>query len=243
MLKLNELADLKEFISTIEKIKIVIPEDGEITLKELGDKRLKEILSIDKTKISPVYPVVSTALAIRSRESAAIKRKKRFFEKFPEITSLEKLKIVLETTDPRDFLSTYLDIKSNLPDPTQNPKYARLKNLCNGFLEYKSAKNIDSEIDAILDWAEKVDVHQLDNDIIGSKNGIGPATIQNIRLTLKFNEIKGDVNVLNVLKDEVKIIVKSENVDEIASQLGIPKIYLDTLLFEYGKLKQKKKLK
>ena len=233
----HDLAELKNFISRIENEEVISLTGEKMKIKELAVQREQINNQTIRKNISPVYPVISTALAINWKENLALPRKERFFKLYPQIDTLEKLKEVIYKTEPRQFLAEYLNINSNQDDPSKNPKYTLLKNLCEGFLEYKVENNITSEIEAILDWANKVNINNLDTDIIGKRSGVGPAVVQNIQLTLNFNTIKGDRTVLRQLSD-FGIKVKPENVATVATELGVSEVYLDTVLFEYGKAKK-----
>ena len=233
-----QIAELKSFLKEVEKKEVLNEKGNMVTLKSLALTREKTVKETIKENINPVFPIITTALVINNRVSSAKPRQERFFKLYSNIDSLQKLKNVLDKTEPRLFLSKYLNIVSKLDDASKNPKYTLLKNLCEGFLEYKKYFKISSDIKAMIHWADRVDIYKLREDIIGEKFLVGPAVVQNLKITLSYDAIKGDRRVLNNL-GKINIKIKAEEVDTIAKQLNISEIYLDTLLFEYGNTKKK----
>ena len=181
-------------------------------------------------------PILRTALVINWPESAMIKRYDQFIKNFPEISTLLELKRVIDNTDPLEFCITYLDIKAKSEN---NPKYLLLKELTNGFLEYKHINEVPSEIDAIRHWTESVDIKksQLKKDFIGRRHGVGPGVVENIRLCLGYNVIKPDRHVEGVMKQILKVDIPYVKYKDFADEIEIDSRYLDCLLFKYGKAK------
>lgn len=152
---------------------------------------------------------------------------------YPDIKTLAQLKSVIDSTKPLEFCEKYMGIqaKSDL-----NPKYVLLKELVEGFLEYKRVKGFDCELTAIKDWARQVNLKSLKDDIIGQRYGVGPGVVGNICLNLGMSIIKPDRHVNGVLQQEFGFTrIKSSQVNDIAIMAGIDRFYLDRVLFEYGK--------
>lgn len=207
-------------------------------------KLIREIAqaSVDKSEwllssIDPIAPVLRTALVINWREVAMKSRYERFRRMFPEIDSLAALSSVINKVPPLDFCKEYLNIESDKPE--KNPKLSRLKLLTNGFLEYQASKNIPSEIEAMRDWAEAVDIDDLRNDPIGKLEGVGPGTVENIRLNLGYSTVKPDRHVIGVAQKilGISISISPCHYTELAEFIGVHPRRFDSALFEYGKLK------
>ena len=182
-----------------------------------------------------IAPVLRTALVINWKEQAMRVRYERFRCKYPEISSLARLKELIERTDPVAFCKNYLDINAT---SDKNPKYVLLKTLTWGFLDYQIAGNFSSEIDALRDWAENVDKHGLTQDPIGKCKGVGAGVVENIRLNLGCSVIKPDRHVIGVLKNVMDVKISCENFNELARSIGMEPRKMDWLLFRYGQKKQ-----
>jgi hypothetical protein len=165
-------------------------------------------------------------------------RYERFKEKFPNVSTLLALKRIIDSTEPLDFCTTYLNINANSFAADKNPKYCLLRELTNGFLEYQKEFGFFSEITAIRDWSARVNLAELKNDSIGKRHGVGPAVVGNIRLNLGERVVKADRHVIGVMKkflqlDEIPV----DRYDDFAKCIGKDPRFLDCILFEYGKAK------
>jgi hypothetical protein len=226
----------KEVLSHLEEIKrSVILKDGEdITIGELCNRCLLESEKLLESADS-VAPILRTSLVMRWKESAMRSRYERFRTEFPEISTLEKLKNVIDNTDALKFCKNHLNINAN---SSANPKYVLLKELTNGFLEYQTAFGLHSEIEALRHWSLNVNLYKLKEDFIGKRPNVGIATIENIRLNLGYSTIKPDRHVIGVMTKCLGLDIPVEHYIEFANFIGINPRYLDCLLFEYGKLKR-----
>jgi len=89
----------------------------------------------------------------------------------------------------------------------------------------------------MLHWARNFELRKIKSDPIGKLPGVGPATVQNLRMLMGMNVVKPDRNVLNVLRKEFGISIKCTQLDDLAKELGLSPIYLDKVLYEYGQNK------
>lgn len=185
----------------------------------------------------PIAPILRTALVINWREAAMKSRYERFRQEFQEIADLETLKVVIDSTDPLKFCKDYLNINANPQKPSENPKYRLLKALTNGFLMYKESVMAPTEIQAIRQWAENIDISDLRKDPIGKLKGVGIGVVENIRLNLGYSVVKPDRHVIGVMKQCLGINLPPESYTKFACSIGINPQYFDCVLFEYGKLK------
>ncbi len=202
-------------------------------LKDLAkekEKRLKEYSTLDST----VFPILNTALVINWKWETAKKRIDRFFRLFPQINSLQKLNMEIERNDPIKFCITYLQINAS---SDKNPKYQLLRNLCQEFLAYQSEYNFSTEKEALLQWANNVDMSNLKNDPIGKLHLVGPAAVENLRMMMGIDVVKPDRHVLRVIKSEFGVTIDCDEFNDFAKALGVSPTYLDKVLYEYGRNK------
>ena len=203
------------------------------TLKELALAREQNI----KSK-SPIESILNTALAINWKWTIAKPRIDRFLREFPEINSLEKLDRTLARLDARTFAKKYLNIKVNTKKPDVNPKYQMLKSLCSAFLNYQRVHKLQTETEALHHWAKQVDLSDLKHDSIGGITGVGPAAVQNLRLCLGYNVAKPDRHVERVLAQLFCLKIRWYQFPELANDVGLSELYLDKVLYEYGRNKE-----
>ena len=225
----------KEVVSHLKEIKqSVISKDGkEITIGELCNSCLLESEELLKSTDS-IAPILRTALVMNWREAAMRIRYERFRKEFSEISTLKKLKDIIDNTEAVEFCKTYLNINAT---SSANPKYVLLKELTNGFLEYQIAFGLHSEIEALRHWSLNVNLCKSKEDFIGKRPNVGIATIENIRLNLGYSTIKPDRHVIGVMTNYLGLDISVERYIEFAHFIEIKPRYLDRLLFEYGKLK------
>lgn len=222
------LARIRDIANTMaENVTIgSIAEDAQINAAELR-------MSNDS-----LMPILRTALVINWKEVAMKTRYKRFRCRYPEIWSLLTLKRVIDTTDALTFCKEYLDINADKAIPEKNPKYALLKELTNGFLEYQSENHLASEILALRHWSSRVDICKLKEDPIGRRRGVGPGVVENIRLNLGESVIKPDRHVIDIMNGHLKLSeIAPDRYNAFADFIGLDRRYLDCLLFKYGQLK------
>jgi hypothetical protein len=223
-----------EVLARIHEIEsfVILPGDG-ATIGAVCTLVAAESAELAKSSDS-LRPILRTALVINWRESAMESRFKRFAAMFPEISTLQALKRVMDKTKPLEFCKTYLNINAKTD---KNPKYQLLKELTEGFLEYQKKRRQSSEIDAIRHWSKNLRLDDLKNDFIGKRNGVGPAVVGNIRLCIGERVVKEDRHVIGVVKKFLQIDISSDEYDELARFIGKDPRYLDCLLFKYGQAK------
>jgi hypothetical protein len=100
------------------------------------------------------------------------------------------------------------------------------------FIEYQKENGFDSDKEAMMDWAIKCNLSQLEEDFIGKLNNVGLATVQNLRMCLGIDTIKPDVHIINALK---KIGLGNEvEICELISELtGYKCIELDQIFWHW----------
>lgn len=202
-------------------------------LKEIAkekENRLKEYAKVDST----VYPIINTALVINWKWETAKKRIDRFYKLFPYLDTLQKLNTEIENKNPVTFCKKFLQINAT---SERNPKYQLLSNLCKGFLLYKETHKFSTEREALIHWANNVDLYKLKNDPIGRLPGVGPGVVQNLRMMMGVDVVKPDRHVINVLGSEFGISIDFNQFNDLARELGLSPTYLDKVLYEYGRKK------
>jgi hypothetical protein len=133
------------------------------------------------------------------------------------------------------------EINANSTAADKNPKYALLRELTNGFLEYQQENGFPTEIQALRDWCSKVDVTTMKkDDPIGKRNRVGPGVVGNLSLCLGNRSIvKLDRHVIGVMEKHLrqKISRNGKSYSEFATSIGLEPRYLDCVLFKYGQAK------
>lgn len=230
--------DKDKFLKKLEELEseLSFTQDYNLTIGKYCKNRLDNVQKLKESKDS-LAPILRTALVINWREELMQKRYVRFREHFPHIKSLSCLKEIMDDVDALEFCKKYLDINADPLRANNNPKYMLLKGLTVGFLEYQLRFNKETEIEAIRDWASKINMKKLNEDFIGSRYGVGPGVVENIRLNLGYSVIKPDRHVIGVLRKIFKIDISYENYAALANEIDIDAFYLDCVLFEYGKIK------
>ena len=229
MLQDHEKSQLFERFLEIERTNVNGQPIGEIVRAVVEESEALMIAT------DPIAPILRTALVINWRESAMKKRYESFRQRFPNIDSLSSLQTAIDETLPIDFCANYLGIHANPDKPGKNPKYMLLKALTRGFIEYQGIQNIQREIEAIRHWADRVDIDNLKGDPIGNLHGVGPGTVENIRLNLGYSTVKPDRHVIGVAKKVLGIASSPLQYTQLAKFIGINPRRFDSVLFEYGK--------
>jgi hypothetical protein len=178
---------------------------------------------------NPAAVIVNTALAMNwNWETHAKPRVKRFRREYPNVESFSDLRQLLDSMSEKDFCKRVLDLNITR---SRNPRYGLLKALVDGFLRYKKAKRFANDWETIQKWGEHVDLYDLANDpVVGGVNGIGVATVQNIRIISGFNTSKPDRRVIEALK-HLGIENPVQIVDLLSELTNIPSIELDQLFW------------
>jgi hypothetical protein len=210
----------------------VVDDQGEAGI--LHDIACRRERTLKKMKVvSAVEPVVNTVLVINWPMTAAQPRLELMRHWPKRLTSLAGLLREFQR-DPRGFMRTRLNINVRSVD---NPRCVMLKNLCEGFLCYQQNGHHGTELDAMNHWADGVlnNLCNLRSDTIGRLPGVGLATVTNLCQRLGRDCAKPDRYVMRVLKDEWKLNIRKCQLGALASRLGVSQLYLDKLLYEYGR--------
>jgi hypothetical protein len=201
-------------------------------LSILASKREKVFLT-SKLKMSS-YPLIEVSLVINWNYTKLAKpRIDRFKKDFPEIKTISQLDQLLKSTLPGVFLKKYLGINSS--NPERNPKYNLLKSLVKGFIEYQKQTGIENEIKMLYHWGDHIILKNYKEDPVGKQPGVGQGVIQNLSLCLGMQVLKPDRHVINTIKNQLKLDVSPIEFPELAKELGVSPLYLDKVLFEYGR--------
>jgi hypothetical protein len=177
----------------IEKMRSELGEDGR-SLGELAKENAK-----DMKEDSPAVVLVNTALAINWKWALAKKRLELFEAKYPNVKSFADLKALFDSMTERNFCQQILGFNSTKKG---NPRYKMLKNLVEGFLDYKRKSGFKNDWETIEKWGEQVDVDNIFRDPVAKgRPGIGLATVQNIKIVSGFDTIKPDRRVVAVLEN------------------------------------------
>jgi len=143
--------------------------------------------------------LINTVLAMRQRwNETAQPRVESFKENYPDVGTLEDLDGLIGSMSEKEFCEKVLGFRIK---KTQFPRYIMLKELVEAFTTYQREGSFNDDWEAIQDWAKKVDIRNLENDIIGKIKGIGLATVQNLRLICGIDTVKPDVHVKEALKE------------------------------------------
>ncbi len=179
-------------ILRIEKMRREKDEEGR-TLGEIARESAR-----DMKEDNPASVIVNTALAMNWEwETHARPRLDQFKRHYPNVESLSDLKGLLDSMSERDFCRKVLGFNSTKPG---NPRYRMLNGLVEAFLDYKRRNGLKDDWEVIQKWGRQVNPDDVDNDpVVGGMEGVGLATVQNIKIVSGFNTSKPDRRVNNVL--------------------------------------------
>ncbi len=215
----------------IEKMRKEKGEDGR-TLGEVARESAQ-----DMREDSPAAAVVNTALAINWKWTLAEPRIERFKVQYPKVKSFSSLKQLLGSMNERDFCRKVLDIPGAKPG---NPRRRMLKDLVEAFLDYERRKGLKDDWEAIQKWGEEVNVDDLANDpVVGGIKGVGPATVQNIKIVSGFDTSKPDRRLENALR-HLRLRNPVHIVELLSELTGYKCIELDQLFWYWDDKRQKK---
>lgn len=113
-----------------------------------------------------------------------------FQNKYPNITTLEKLIKLIDTVKIDGFTECW---NYNHPD-----RVKILYDLCNRLIEISNLYKDKNELLSLRNWASKSSVRDYDNFAV---NGIGFTTFQYIRMLLGANTVKPDVHIKNKISE------------------------------------------
>lgn len=193
----------------------------------------------DAKNYKPLDVLVSTALAINSRWASYARPRVERFQQFysHDFDDIAAFHNEFNQLSANQFLHTYFDTNGG----EKNQKYTRMQALLNGFELCAKSYPIKSDKEILENWANHVDVDQHTKDVFGSQKNIGPATLKNILLCMGKNVTKPDRQVIKVLNQEFGVNpCKASEFEAFAEQLGVKPLYLDQVLFHYGRINQLK---
>jgi hypothetical protein len=228
-------AELKKRFKKLEDFIGIDDSTGERNKLSLLAKKREKLFLSSKLKTS-AGPLIEVSLVINWNYARTAKpRIDRFNKEFPEIKTIHQLDNLIKKTTPGLFLKKYFDINSS--DPRNNPKYKLLRSLIAGFQEYQLKIGIDDEIEMLYHWGKQMNLQEYSKDPVGKQKGVGPGVVQNLRLCLGMQVVKPDRHVINTIKNQLKIDVKPTEFPALAKELGVSPLYLDKVLFEFGRNK------
>ena len=134
-----------------------------------------------------VEAIINTVLAMRQRwKETAEPRFTEYQKNYPHIKTLYDLDNLIKCTSEQEFCKKVLGITI-----TKNNfwRYKMLNDIVKAFTEYQKENGFDSDREAMMDWAKNCNLSQLEEDIVGSLNNVGPATVQNLRMCLGIERL------------------------------------------------------
>jgi len=137
---------------------------------------------------NPVLVLMDAVLSInRKYDAFVVPRIRGFSEQYPEVTTLRRLKILIDAHGHRSF-----DVVWNYNHPD---RVRILDELTCHFLELQRAQGIDGEMETMQSWA------RTGNNLPVS--GIGFRTTQYLRMMLGTSTVKPDVHIQRAVRDAV----------------------------------------
>ena len=201
----------------------------------IGETAKKEIQ--EQWVNNHVEAIINTVLAMRQRwKETAEPRFTEYQKNYPYIKTLYDLDNLIKSIPEQEFCKKVLGITI-----TKNNfwRYKMLNDIVKAFTEYQKENGFNSDREAMMDWAKKCNLSQLEEDIVGRLNNVGPATVQNLRMCLGIDTVKPDVHIINALK---KIGLGNEvEICELISELtGYKCIELDQIFWHWDRDYNKK---
>lgn len=209
----------------IENMKETVIENENMTIGEIVKKDIQE----DWTS-NHVEAIINTVLAMRQRwKETAEPRFVEYQKNYSHIKTLYDLDNLIGNLSESEFCKKILGMNITKND---NWRYNMLCDMVKAFIEYQKENGFDSDKEAMMDWAIKCNLSQLEEDVVGKLNNVGVATVQNLRMCLGIDTIKPDVHIINALK---KIGLGNEvEICELISELtGYKYIELDQIFWHW----------
>jgi len=181
--------------------------------------------------------LITTVLAMRQRwNETARPRVEAFKANYSHTETLQDLKDLIDSMDEREFCNKALNLRIR---KTSFPRYVILKELVEGFSAYQKERGFNDDWEAIQDWARRVDIRNLENDVIGKIKGVGLATVQNLRLICGIDTVKPDIHVKEALK-EIGLGNEIEVVELLSDLKGYSSVELDQIFWHWDKNRSQK---
>lgn len=216
----------------MRRTKVKDKEGKMTTIGELAKKETKA-LKVE----SAAMALVTTVLAMRQRwNETASPRVKAFKVRYPHVKTLQDLKDLINSMSEREFCKDVLSLNIR---KTPFWRYVMLSNLIEAFDTYRTENGFTDDWEAIQQWAKKVDAKNLEKDIIGKIQGVGPATLQNLRLICGIDTVKPDVHVKEALK-EIGLGNEIDVVELLSELTAYPSVELDQIFWHWDKNRSEK---
>ena len=222
---MNQKIDLLKM--QIENMREIVIKNENVTIGEFVEKNIHE----DWTK-NHVEAIINTVLAMRNRwKETAEPRFVKYQKNYSNIKTLYDLDNLIRNLSESEFCKKVLDMNIT---KNNNWRYEMLCDIVKAFIVYQKENGLNSDKEAMMDWAIKCNLSQLENDVIGKLNNVGLATVQNLRLCFGIDTVKPDVHIINALK---KIGLGNEvEICELISELtGYKCIELDQIFWNWGR--------
>lgn len=229
---MNKVDLLRKRIEDMRQTKVKDDEGKTTTTGEIARKE-KKALKVENAAMA----LVTTVLAMRQKwNETAGPRVKAFKVKYPHVKTLQDMKDLIDSMSEREFCKKVLNLNIK---KTSFWRYVMLKNLIKAFTVYRTEKRFNGDWEAIQDWAKKVDIKNLEDDIIGRIQDVGPATLQNLRLICGIDTVKPDVHVKEALK-EIELGNEIEVVELLSELTGYSSVELDQIFWYWDKNRSQK---
>lgn len=222
---------LKERIEDMRRTRMT--ETGEL----IGDVASREHL-VSAWAETPAEALLNTALAIRQRWKETVEPRLAAFKKnYPSTRTVYDLRMLVDSMNEYDFCKNGFGMHIT---ETPNRRYKMLKDMIAVFIKYQEEKGFSSDKEAMKDWAEKCNLSNLKNDIIGRLPNVGLATVQNLRICMGMNTLKPDVHIKNALK-EIGLGNDADLCDLVSELTGYSPLELDQIFWHWDREISKKK--
>lgn len=216
----------------IENMRETVIENENETVGNIAKKEIQEDWINNH-----VEAIINTVLAMNQRwKETAEPRFRKYQRNYSHIKNLYDLNTLIRSSSESDFCKKVLSTTI-----TKN-NYWRYKMLCDmlkAFIEYQKENGFNSDKEAMMDWAKRCNLSQLEKDVIGKIKYVGPATVQNVRMCLGIDTIKPDVHIKNALK-KIRLGNEVEICELISELTGYKCIELDQIFWHWDRNFNKK---
>lgn len=224
---MKKLGFIKTKIETMRETKIY--ENGEeTTVGQLSKANVRD-LKVENA----VLALINTTLAMRAKWYETAKPRVDAFEtKYSNVKTLQDLLALMNSMSEKEFCEKVLNFRAH-------PRYVILREMTEAFIDYQKKNGFSDDWLAMQDWAKKVDLKNLDKDIMGKIKRVGLATVQNLRLICGIDTVKPDVHVKESLK-EIGLGNEVEVVELLSELTGYSCAELDQIFWYWDKNRSKK---
>jgi endonuclease III len=221
----NKIEDMRRTIYTDKK-------GGKKSIGKLAHEEYKTLKAEN-----PAEVIITTVLSNRQKwDETARPRVEKFKKSYTHVKTISELKKLSSTMNEQEFCKKILNLKIT---KVGFWRYKLMNDLISGFEKYQKKCGSNDDWFAMQDWAKKINIDDLDNDIIGKLEYVGLATVQHIRLMCGIDTSKSDVHVKNALK-AVGLGNEIHIVDLIAEILGYPAAEIDQIFWYWDSASEPK---